>query len=338
MIDLSTAYLGRQLRSPLVASAGPLTGEVGSLCALEDAGAGAVVLPSLFEEQLELESLDLDRWLTHGTDSFAEALGYFPDLTSYNLGPDGYLDLIRRAKASLGIPVIASLNGATPGGWTRHARAMEQAGADALELNVYEIPTDPERRSSEVEATIVGLVRELKQSLRIPLALKIGPYYSSLPAFARELDSAGLDGLVVFNRFYQPDFDLEALEVVPHLRLSSSAELPLRLHAVAILFGQVRCDLAVTGGVHSGRDALKAFMAGSRVAMLTSALLERGPKHLVTVRDEMIRWLEEHEYRSLRELQGSMSFRHVADPAAYERANYMKVLRSYALRDSGVSS
>jgi dihydroorotate dehydrogenase (fumarate) len=296
------------------------------------------VLPSLFEEQLRLESLDLDRWLSHGADSFSEALGYFPEMESYNLGSDGYLDLIRRAKQSIHIPVIASLNGVTPGGWIEHARAMEEAGADALELNVYQVPTDPTQRAADVEFGVVELVRTVKRSVHVPVAVKLGPYYSSLPEFARELESAGVNSLVLFNRFYQPDFDLEALEVVPHLRLSTPAELPLRLHAVAILYGKVRPDMAVTGGVHSGRDALKALMAGARVAMLTSALLERGPAHLAAVRDEMVAWMEEHGYHSVQEMQGSMSLRAIADPAAFERANYMKVLRSYALRDASVPS
>ncbi len=318
-----------------MASSSPLTGEVASLCALEDAGAAAVVLPSLFEEQLRLESLDLDQWLSHGSDSFAEALGYFPDMGNYNLGSKGYLDLIRRAKASLRIPVIASLNGVTAGGWIDHARAMEEAGADALELNVYRLPTDPKDRALDVEYAVVNLVDAVKASVHIPVAVKIGPNYSSLPAFARDLETAGADGLVLFNRFYQPDFDLDKLEVVPTLHLSTPAELLLRLHAVAVLFGHVRTDLAVTGGVHSGLDALKAMMAGARVAMLASALLDLGANHLATVLDEMVAWMEEHNYSAVREMQGSMSLRKVSDPAAFERANYMKVLRSYALRDVG---
>jgi dihydroorotate dehydrogenase (fumarate) len=335
MIDLSTEYLGLKLKSPLVASSSPLTGEVGGLCALEDAGAAAVVLPSLFEEQLRLESMDLDRWLSHGAESFAEAVDYFPDMVTYNLGPAGYLDLIRRAKRSVHVPVIASLNGVTPSGWVEHARAIQEAGADALELNVYEITTDPARVAVDVEIATAELVRKVKGSLHIPVAVKIGPFYSSLPAFARELEMAGADGLVLFNRFYQPEFDLETLEVVPYLRPSTPAELLLRLHAVAILYGKVRPDLAVTGGVHSGHDALKAMMAGARVAMLASALLEHGPSHLAAVHEEMAAWMDGHGYQSVREMRGSMSLRAVADPAAFERANYMKVLRSYALREAG---
>ncbi len=319
-----------------MASSSPLTGEVGYLCSLEDAGAAAVVLPSLFEEQLRLESLDLDRWLWNGTDSFGEALGYFPEMGNYNLGSDGYLDLIRRAKQSLSIPVIGSLNGVTRGGWVAHARQIEEAGADALELNIYEIPTDPDREARETEAAALDLLRDVRRKVCIPVAVKLGPFYSSLPTFARELGAAGANGLVLFNRFYQPDFDLEELKVVPHLRLSTPAELGLRLHAVAILYGKVLPDLAVTGGVHSGRDALKAMMAGARVAMLTSALLEHGAGHLAVVRGEMVAWMEEHGYQSVREMQGSMSLRSVADPSAFERANYMKVLRSYALRDANV--
>ncbi len=315
-----------------------MTGELGSLRALEAAGAAAVVLPSLFEEQLRLESLDLDRWLSHGAESFAEALDYFPDMERYNLGSGGYLDSIRLAKRSLGIPVIASLNGVTSGGWVKHARAMQEAGADALELNVYQVVTDPMERAADIEFGIVDLLRAVKRAVGIPVAVKLGPFYSSLPSFARELETAGADGLVFFNRFYQPDFDLDTLEVVPDLRLSTPAELPLRLHAAAVLYGQVRPDLAVTGGVHSGRDAVKAILAGARVAMLASALLENGPQHLIAVRDEMVAWMEEHEYHSVRAMQGSMSLRAAADPAAFERANYLKVLRSYALREAKVLS
>ncbi len=302
---------------------------------MEAAGAAAVVLPSLFEEQLKLESLDLDRWLSHGAESFAEAVDYFPDMAGYNLGSGGYLDLIRRAKQSVSVPIIASLNGVTPGGWVEHAGAIETAGADALELNVYQVVTDPTQRAADVEFGVVDLVRSVKRAVHIPVAVKLAPFYSSLPSFARELATAGANGLVLFNRFYQPEFDLDTLDVVPDLRLSTSAELPLRLHAVAVLFGQVRTDLAVTGGVHTGRDALKAMLAGARVAMLTSALLERGPRHLAAVRAEMIAWMEQHGYDSVRQMQGSMSLRAVADPAAFERGNYMKVLRSYALRGAG---
>jgi dihydroorotate dehydrogenase (fumarate) len=332
VIDLTTTYLGKPLCSPLVCSSGPLCEDVGELRRMEDAGAGAVVLHSLFEEQLRREGLDLDRFLEQSTDSYAEATSYFPDMNFYNLGPDGYLEHVRRAKAALGIPVIASLNGSTPGGWTEYARLIEQAGADALELNVYYLPTDPERSGADVERQYDDLVRAVKSCLTIPVAVKLSPFFTAPVAFARRLAASGADALVLFNRFYQPDFDLEALEVVPSLRLSHPSELLLRLHWTAILYGAVTADLAITGGVHSGADALKAMMAGARVAMLTSALLQHGIDHLKRVRAEMVRWMEEHGYAAVRLMQGSMSLRHVADPGAYQRANYMRVLRSYALR------
>jgi dihydroorotate dehydrogenase (fumarate) len=334
MTDLSTRYLGLDLRSPLVASASPLCEEIDNIRRMEDAGAAAVVLHSLFEEQITLESHDLDRYLTHGAESFAEALTYFPDMTDYNLGPEGYLDHLRRAKAAVDIPIIGSLNGVSTGGWTRYARKIEEAGADALELNVYFIPTDPEMPGADVEQMYVDLVREVKASIRIPVAVKLGHAFSAMAHLARRLDGAGADALVLFNRFYQPDFDLENLEPVPHLTLSSPYELLLRLHWVAILYGHVRADLAVTGGVHSAEEVLKGMMAGARVAMMTSALLKHGIEHLTTVRQDLVTWMEAHEYESIRQMQGSMSYRSVAEPAAFERANYMRVLRSYALRPS----
>jgi dihydroorotate dehydrogenase (fumarate) len=302
---------------------------------MEDSGAGAVVLHSLFEEQIERESHGLDHYLSHGSESFGEALTYFPDMTVYNLGPDGYLEHLRRAKAAVGIPVIGSLNGVSTGGWIRYARLIEMAGADALELNVYAIPTDPGLAGAQVEQRYLDLVRDVKGSVKIPVAVKLGHAFSAMANLARRLDEAGADALVLFNRFYQPDFDLEGLEVVPRLTLSSPYELLLRLHWVAILYGHVRADLAVTGGVHSAREVLKAMMAGARVAMMTSALLERGIDYLATVRDGLLAWMAEHEYDSVQQMQGSMSYRSVADPAAFERANYMRVLRSYAVRPLG---
>ncbi|HYB75026.1 MAG TPA: dihydroorotate dehydrogenase-like protein [Candidatus Sulfotelmatobacter sp.] len=332
MIDLSTSYLGLTLKNPLVVSASPLCEEIGNIRRMEDSGASAVVLHSLFEEQINLESNDLDRYLSRGTESFAESLTYFPDMTAYNLGPDGYLEHLRRAKAAVGIPVIGSLNGVSTGGWIRYARLIEMAGADALELNVYFIPTDPAMTGAQVEQMYVDLVRDVKASVGIPVAVKLGHFFSAFANLARRLDGAGADALVLFNRFYQPGFDLENLEVVPNLTLSSPYEVLLRLHWVAILYGHVRADLAVTGGVHAGEDVLKAMMAGARVAMMTSALLKHGIGHLTQVRAELLAWMEEHEYESIRQMQGSMSQRKVAQPAAFERANYMRVLRSYALR------
>jgi dihydroorotate dehydrogenase (fumarate) len=331
MIDLSTRYLGLELANPLVCSSSPLCQDVGLIRQMEDAGAAAVVLHSLFEEQIELESQDLDHYLERGTETYAESLSYFPDMRQYNLGPEGYLEHVRKAKAAVGIPIIGSLNGVSRGGWVKYARLIEQAGADALELNIYFIPTDPELPSVQVEQTYIDLLRDVRANLRIPVAVKLGPYFTALAEFAQGLDGAGAGALVLFNRFYQSDFDLEELEVLPTLQLSHPSELLLRLHWVAILFGHLRADLAVTGGVHSASAVLKCMMAGARVAMMTSALLRHGIDHLSHVRRELLSWMEEHEYDSIRQMQGSMSLRSVADPAAFERANYMKVLRSYAL-------
>ncbi len=331
MIDLSTRYLGLNLRNPLVCSSSPMCQDLATLARMEAAGAAAVVLHSLFEEQIELESLDLSRFLEHGSESYAESLSWFPDMADYNLGPDGYLEHIREAKSLLSIPVIASLNGRTRGGWLRYARLMEEAGADALELNVYEVPTEMERTAEQVENDLVELVRDVVQSVTIPVAVKLAPFYTAPAALARRLDEAGARGLVLFNRFYQPDFDLERLEVVPSLWLSTTDELRLRLHWTAILHGRIRADLAVTGGVHTGRDVLKVMMAGGRVAMMTTALLRHGVEHLSATLAEMCDWMSEHDYHSLRMMHGSMSFRSVPDPSTYERANYLKVLRAHAL-------
>jgi dihydroorotate dehydrogenase (fumarate) len=332
MTDLSTRYLGFTLPSPLVLSAGPLTEELDAIRRAEDAGAGAVVLPSLFEEQLDIEGHDLEHHLTSHAHSHAEAITYFPPPGDYALGPDAYLEHLRRAKAAVRIPVIASLNGVSSGGWIDFARSMEQAGADALELNVYHLPTDPMRTGAQVEADYLALVREVRRHVAIPLAVKLPHFFSAIANVACELARAGANGLVLFNRFYQPDIDLEQLEVVPDLTLSSPAELRLRLRWVAILHGRVPADLAVTGGVHSADDVLKAAMAGAACAMMTSALLQRGVSHVGTVLTGLRRWMDEHEYESIRQMQGSMSQRRVADPAAFERANYLKVLRSYAMR------
>ncbi len=276
MIDLTTSYMGLKLKNPLVVSASPLGQDLNALCRLEEAGAAAVVLHSLFEEQIRLEGEGLDRALDQGAESFPEALSYFPDMADYNLGPEGYLEHIREAKMILGVPLIASLNGATLGGWVRFAKEIEGAGADALELNVYFIPTDPTVTAAEVEERYVEIVRAVRESVKIPLAVKIGPFFSAPAAFARRLSEAGADALVLFNRFYQPDFDLTLMEIRPNLRLSTSDELLLRLHWVAILHGRIKADLAVTGGVHTGKDVLKAMMAGARAAMTTSALLQYG--------------------------------------------------------------
>ncbi len=331
-MDLATKYLGLTLKNPLIVSASPLCEDLGNIRKMEDAGASAVVLHSLFEEQIAVESYELDRYLSSGAESFAESLSYFPDLTNYNLGPEGYLEHLAKAKAAVKIPIIASLNGVSTGGWIRYAKKMEQAGADALELNIYAVPTDPKVTSGEVEQIYCGLVRNVKASVKIPVAVKTGPFFTALASLAHRLEEAGADGLVFFNRFYQPDFDLEALEIVPSLQLSTSYELLLRLHWVAILYGRIKTDLAITGGVDTSYDVLKAMMAGAQVVMLASALLKRGIDYLKTVESEMTAWMEEHEYESIRQMQGSMSQKSVADPNAFLRANYLKVLSSYALR------
>ncbi|MCZ2075375.1 MAG: dihydroorotate dehydrogenase-like protein [Bryobacteraceae bacterium] len=332
MLDLSTTYLGLRLKNPLVASSGPLCKDVGNLLKLEDAGVSAVVLHSLFEEQINLESQELDRFLSEPAEQYAEALSYFPDMTAYNIGPDGYVEHIRRAKEALDIPVIGSLNGISTGGWIKYAKLIEDAGADALELNIYYLPTRLDLSAPEVEKMYADLVSHVKASIGIPVAVKLGPYFSSIPNVARQLDACGADGLVLFNRFYQPDFNLEDLEVVPNLVLSNSHELLLRLHWVAILYGNIKADMAITGGVHTAEDVVKSMMAGARVAMTTSALLRHGVDYAETLQTSLVEWMMDHEYESIRQMQGSMSARSVSSPAAFERANYMKVLSSYTLR------
>lgn len=332
MSDLSTKYLGMKLKSPLVASASPLCESVDNIKRLEDHGVAAVVLPSLFEEQLELESLAVDADLRRGADSTAESMSFLPDLQTYNLGPDGYLELIRHAKERVDIPVIASLNGCTMGGWLEYARLMEEAGADAIELNIYSIVTDPAISGADVEQGYVDLVRHLKRSIRIPLAVKLSHFFSAPANMAMRLDEVHADALVLFNRFYQPDIDIEHLEVTPTLALSRPEELLLRLHWIAVLHGHVRADLGVTGGVHSARDVVKCILAGARVAFMTSALLRNGVQHAAHVLGEVNRWLDEHEYQSVSQMCGSMSHDAVPDASAFERGNYMKVLSSYTLR------
>jgi dihydroorotate dehydrogenase (fumarate) len=332
MSDLSTKYLGLNLKCPLMASASPLCDSVDNIKRLEDNGIAGVVLPSLFEEQLELESMTVDADLVRGTDSFPESTNFLPDLQNYNMGPDAYLELIRHAKEAVNIPVIASINGITDGGWLQFAKLMEEAGADAIELNIYSIPTDPATSGNEVEQGYVDLVRHLKRSIRIPLAVKLSPFFSAPANIGVRLDEARVDALVLFNRFYQPDFDIEQLEVLPSLTLSRPEELLLRLHWTAILSGHVRADLGITGGVHSSRDVLKCILAGAKVAFMTSALLRNGVHHAGYVLAEVKRWLDEHEYSSIQQMCGSMSHGAVSDPTAFERGNYMKVLSSYTLR------
>jgi dihydroorotate dehydrogenase (fumarate) len=331
-IDLSTTYLGLKLKNPLVASSSPICEHIDNVRRLEDAGAAAVVLHSLFEEQIALESEELDRFIEQGTSVSAEATTEFPELTNRVMGPEAYLTHIAKCKQAVKIPIIASLNGHTSGGWISYARQMEQAGADALELNIYYIPVDAQRTGEQVEQEYIDLVRAVKKEVKIPVAVKLGPYFSSMANMAKKLDGAGADALVLFNRFYQPDYDLEALEVVPNLILSSSHELFLRLHWIAVVYGTIKADLALTGGVHSATDVVKSMMAGARVAMMTSALLKRGITYLDTIATELLIWMGEHEYDSIKQMQGSMSRNAVPQPGAFERANYMKVLGSYAMR------
>lgn len=328
MSDLTTQYLGLQLRTPLVASASPLSQEVSSIRRLEDAGAAAVVLYSLFEEQLRQESLELDYHLTAGTDSFAESLTYFPQASEYRLGPEGYLEHIRKAKAAVAIPIIASLNGATAGGWAEYAKEIAQAGADALECNIYSVVTDPEKSSADVEQTYLDIVKAVKAAVAIPVAVKISPFFSNLANMARRLDQAGADGLVLFNRFYQPDIDLEELEIRPNVLLSTPQALRLPLTWFGILYGRIRASLAATSGVHDPQDVIKLLMVGANVTMLCSALLRNGLKHLRYVEQGVREWMELHEYESVQQMQGSMSQVRCPDPAAFERAQYMRAVKS----------
>ncbi|MBN2146577.1 MAG: dihydroorotate dehydrogenase-like protein [Anaerolineales bacterium] len=329
MVDLTTKYLGLTLKTPIVASASPLSEKVENVVQLEAAGASAVVMYSLFEEQITHESLELDHFLNRGTESFAEALTYFPDSGKYTLKPDLYIEHVRNVKKAVHIPVIGSLNGVSTGGWIHYGKKIEDAGADALELNTYYLPTDFDLTAVELEDNYVRLVSDLRKEVKLPLAVKLSPYFTALPNFARRLVDAGADGLVLFNRFYQPDFDLEALEVVPNLVLSSSNELRLPLRWIAILYGKIKADLALTSGVHTAEDALKAIMAGASVAMTTSAVLKHGVPVISQILADMKVWMTEHEYDSVTQMKGSMSQGAVAEPAAFERANYMKVLNSF---------
>lgn len=331
MVDLSTTYLGLNLKNPLVASASPLSKRVSSIKHLEEAGVSAVVMYSLFEEQIIHESLELDHYLSRGSHTFAEAMTYLPDIGNYSIGPEVYVDNLNRLKQAVNIPVIGSLNGVSTGGWIRFAKMIEEAGADALELNIYYIPLDPEITSSELEDSYVSLVRDIRASISIPLAVKLSPFYTALPNFARRLIEAGADGLVLFNRFYQPDFNLDSLEVVPHLVLSNSNEMRLPMRWIALLYPMFKdqVDFALTSGIHSSEDVLKAMMAGSKVAMMTSVLLEHGPGRVQGLLTNMRFWMEENEYESIRQMQGSMSQGAVSEPGAFERANYIKELSSF---------
>jgi dihydroorotate dehydrogenase (fumarate) len=328
-MDLTTSYLGLSLKHPVVASASPLSGTVDGICRLEEAGASAVVLPSLFEEQIDAEAHQLDHYLGYAAESFAEALSYFPEASRYRVSPDEYLEQIVSARAATDIPIIGSLNGVSFGGWIDYARQIEQAGAHALELNLYYIPTDLQMRGSEVEAMYLDVLREVHATVSIPVAMKLPPYFSATANMAALLVDAGADGLVLFNRFYQPDFDLDSLTVVPHLVPSDDWELRLPLRWVAILYGRVPADLAITSGVHSYEDVLKGVMAGASAVMLASELLEHGLGRIGEIVHGLTVWMTEREYESVSQIRGSMSQMCVAEPAAFERANYVKVLQSW---------
>jgi dihydroorotate dehydrogenase (fumarate) len=321
--------MGLTLKNPIVPSASPLSRSVEHICQLEDAGAAAIVMYSLFEEEITHESHQLDHYLSYGSNSFAESLSYFPDMAAATIGAEEYLNLIGRAKRVVDIPIIASLNGVSSGGWTDYARKIEEAGADALELNIYYIPTDIGMPGAEVEQMYLDVVGDVKRSVSIPVAVKLSPYFSATANMAYRLADAGADALVLFNRFYQPDFDLENLEVVPHLVLSNPYEMRLPLRWVAILYGRVPVDFAITSGVHTHEDVLKGMMAGAKVTMMTSELLQNGLGRIEEILRGMLIWMEEREYESVFQMQGSMSQQSVAEPAAFERANYMKVLQSW---------
>ena len=327
MIDLSTTYLGLKLRSSLVASASPLSRDVDGICRLEDAGASAVVLYSLFEEQLRQEEADLDYHLAAGTESFAESLGYFPQASEFHTGPEGYLNHIRKAKAAVHIPVIASLNGSTLGGWTKFAGEIEGAGADAIECNIYYIPTDPKLTAENIEKTYLDILQAVKGTVTIPVAVKLSPFFSNLSNMAHRLDDAGADALVLFNRFYQPDIDLEELEIRPNVLLSTPQALRLPLTWIGILYGRVKASLAATGGVHGAEDVIKLLMVGADVTMMCSSLMRHGINHLRRVERELREWMEEHEYESVAQMQGSMSQLRCPDPGAFERAQYMRAVK-----------
>jgi len=327
-MDLSTTYLGFDLPHPLMPGASPLTSRMDQVKRLEDAGAAAIVMHSIFEEQIVAEQLTAVELIDTPAESFAEAISYFPNREQYRLGADEYLEQIRRIKDAVSVPVIGSLNGMTLGGWLDYAKRMEQAGADALELNFYYLPTDSDESADVIEKNTLAIVDKVKKSVNIPVAAKLSPFYSALPHFADQLDNIGIDGLVIFNRFYQPDIDVETLEVKRSLELSDSSEL-LRLRWLAILSGSVKASLALTGGAQTALDAVKAVMAGAHAVQMVSALLKNGPEHLGTVREGLSIWLEQHEYDSLKQMQGSMDLKKCPEPKAYERANYIHILQAW---------
>ena len=327
MIDLSTSYLGMKLRTPLVASASPLSQEIAGIRNLEDAGASAVVLYSLFEEQLRQERMEVEYRLTAGTGSFAESLTYFPQASEFRTGPEEYLNHIQKAKAAVDIPIIASLNGSTLGGWTAYAKQIEEAGADAIECNIYFIPSDLNLSAAQVEQTYLDILRGVKISVHIPVAVKLSPFFSNMANMAKRLDAGGADGLVLFNRFYQPDIDLEELELRPNILLSTPHALRLPLTWIGILYGHIKASLAATSGVHRAEDVIKLLLVGADVTMLCSALLRNGINHLRHLERGLREWMEDHEYQSVRQMQGSMSQLRCPDPGAFERAQYMRAVK-----------
>jgi dihydroorotate dehydrogenase (fumarate) len=328
--DLRTLYLGFQLKNPLVASASPLTGTVDGMLWLEEIGAAAVVMPSLFEEQIEHDELALHRLREFGSESFPEALDFAPDLIDYHLGPQSYLRTLASARRALSIPLIASLNGSSAGGWVRYAKELEDAGADALELNVYFVPSDPDVSGEAVEQRYVSLVSAVRSAVRLPLAVKVGPGFSSPAHMARRLVEAGADGLVLFNRYLRPDIELDSLALVPQLVLSDSYDARIALQWIGILYGRVNACMAASGGVHEASDAIKLLLAGADVVMSTSALLKRGAGHLGVMLEGVRAWMEANEYVSVQQMKGSLSHENCPDPRAYERANYMRALHSYS--------
>lgn len=328
-MDLTTTYMGLTLRSPLVPSASPLSEDIDNIKRMEDAGAAAVVMHSLFEEQLRQERYELHHHLTHGTESFPEALTYFPEPHSFRVGPEEYLNHIQRAKEKINIPLIASLNGSSVGGWTNYASQIQQAGADGLELNLYYVPTDMEVTGEQLEQMDVDILKAVKSVVTIPVAVKLSPYFTNMANMAKRFDNAGADALVLFNRFYQPDIHLKTLEVEPNVLLSTPQAMRLPLRWIAILYGRINASLAATSGIHKGQDALKLLMAGANVTMLCSVLLRHGIDQIRTIEQEMRAWMVEHEYESVRQMQGSMSQQNCPDKSAFERAQYMRSLQTY---------
>jgi dihydroorotate dehydrogenase (fumarate) len=333
-MDLSTTYLGMKLRTPLVVSASPLSQELDEIKRMEDAGASAIVLYSLFEEQLTQDSFELDYYLTYHTESYAESLSFFPQSEELQMGPEGYLNHIRKAKEAVGIPIIASLNGTSPGGWTGYAKEMEQAGADAIELNIYSIPTDTELPGNDVENSYLDIIEMIKPHIKIPVAVKLSPFFSNLAHMAKRLEEEGADGLVLFNRFYQPDINFETLEIQPNIILSTPQALRLPMRWIAILYKRIACSLAATSGIHTAQDVLKMLMVGADVTMLCSVLFRRGIDHIRVIESNLIDWMKEREFASVRQLKGCLSQLHCANPGEFERAQYVQALQTYKPKSS----